>query len=99
MIHLETAPRGCTGDEGGPLEAGLQEQASNHLKLLWSKARVVSVKEKSRLRLWQVRIREMSASESLMRRRNELDGVKTGGFQDARISLGATCLLPGRRPA
>ncbi len=31
-----------------PLEAGLQEQASNHLKLLWSKAMVVSVKEKSR---------------------------------------------------
>ncbi len=30
-----------------PLEAGLQEQASNHLKLLWSKAMVVSVKEKS----------------------------------------------------
>ena len=28
------------------LEAGLQEQASNHLKLLWSKAMVVSVKEK-----------------------------------------------------
>jgi len=29
----------------------LQEQASNHLKLLWSKAMVVSVKEKSRLRI------------------------------------------------
>jgi len=33
------------------LEVGLQEQASNHLKLLWSKAMVVSVKEKSRLRI------------------------------------------------
>jgi len=42
-----SAPRGCTGDEGRPLEAGLQEQASNHLKPLWSKAMVVSVKEKS----------------------------------------------------
>ena len=31
-----------------PLGAGLQEQASNHLKLLWSKAMVVSVEEKSR---------------------------------------------------
>jgi len=42
----------CTGDEGlWPLEAGLQEQASNHLKLLWSKATVVSVKEKSRHRI------------------------------------------------
>ena len=35
----------------GPFEAGLQGQASNHLKLLWSKATVVSVKEKSRLRI------------------------------------------------
>jgi hypothetical protein len=34
-----------------PLEAGLQEQASNHLKLLWSKATVVSVEEKSRQRI------------------------------------------------
>jgi hypothetical protein len=44
---LESAPRGCTRDEGRSLGAGLQEQASNHLKLLWSKARVVSVKEKA----------------------------------------------------
>lgn len=39
--------RNCERDEGRPLEAGLQEQASNHLKLLWSRARVVSVKEKA----------------------------------------------------
>ena len=25
----------CTGDEGRSLEVGLQEQASNHLKLRW----------------------------------------------------------------
>jgi len=31
-----------------PLEAGFQEQAANRLKLLWSKAMVVSVKEKLR---------------------------------------------------
>ncbi len=35
------------GDGGRPLGAGLQEQASNHLKLLWSNVRVVSVKEKA----------------------------------------------------
>jgi RNA-directed DNA polymerase len=29
----DCAPRSCIRDEGGPLEAGLQEQASNHLKL------------------------------------------------------------------
>jgi hypothetical protein len=27
--------RNCTKDEGRPLGAGLQEQASNHLKLRW----------------------------------------------------------------
>jgi len=31
-----------------PLGAALQEEASNHLKLLWSKAMVVSVKEKAK---------------------------------------------------
>lgn len=38
----------CTEDEGRPLEAAIQVEASNHLKLLWSKAMVVSVKEKAR---------------------------------------------------
>ena len=37
------APRSCAEDEGGPLGVGLQELISNHLKLLWSKAMVVSV--------------------------------------------------------
>ena len=36
----------CTGDEGRPLEAALQEEASNHLKLQRLRADVVSVKEK-----------------------------------------------------
>ena len=45
--HLRSAPRSRAEDEGGPLGAGLQEQPSNHLKLLWSKAMVVSVGEKS----------------------------------------------------
>jgi len=45
------AARNCAKDEGGPLGVGLQEQASNHLKLLWSKAMVVSVEEKSRQRI------------------------------------------------
>ena len=54
----------------------MQEQASNHLNLLLSKAMVVSVKEKSRLRLWQVRIREMSVSERSSRQGCESDGVE-----------------------
>ena len=46
--HLHSVPRSLAEDEGRPLGAGLQEQASNHLKLLWPKAMVVSVEEKSR---------------------------------------------------
>jgi hypothetical protein len=32
----------CLTDEGGSLGTGLQEQVSNHLRRLWSKAMVVS---------------------------------------------------------
>jgi hypothetical protein len=39
-------PRGCTGDEGRPLGAGLQELASNRLKLHGLRALVVSVEGK-----------------------------------------------------
>lgn len=38
----------CMEDEGRPLETAMQVEVSNHLKLLWSKAMVVSVKEKAR---------------------------------------------------
>ena len=40
--------RNCARDEGRPLEAGLQGQASNHRECDWSKAMVVSVTEKAR---------------------------------------------------
>ena len=42
-----TGMRCCTRDEGRSLETGLQEQVSNHRKLRWSRARVVSVTEKA----------------------------------------------------
>ena len=32
----------CRGDEGGPLEVGVQKLASNQAALLWSKVMVVS---------------------------------------------------------
>ena len=38
----------CTKDEGRPLGAALQEEAPNRLKLRWSRAMVVSVKEKAK---------------------------------------------------
>ena len=41
-----SAPRGCTRDEGRPLEVGLQEQTSNRLKLQGLRALVVSVEGK-----------------------------------------------------
>ena len=46
-LSCEFAPC-CIRDEGRPLEAAIQVEASNHLKLLWTKAMVVSVKEKAR---------------------------------------------------
>ena len=45
-----------------PLAAGLQDQAANRLELLWSRARVVSVKEKAR-KTCQVRVGKTNASE------------------------------------
>jgi len=42
----DRAVRNCFTDEGRPLGAGLQEQAPNHLRRLWSKAMVVSTEGK-----------------------------------------------------
>ncbi len=44
---VQTAVRNCTRDEGGPFEFGDQEPIPSYRKLLWSKAMVVSVAEKS----------------------------------------------------
>ena len=44
---VQTAMRNCTRDEGRSFEFGNQVLISSHRKLLWSKAMVVSVAEKS----------------------------------------------------
>jgi len=44
---VHTAMRNCTRDEGRPFEVGNQVLISSHRKLLWSKATVVNVAEKS----------------------------------------------------
>ena len=44
---VQTALRNCTRDEGGPFGFGRQGLIPSHRKLLWSKAMVVSVAEKS----------------------------------------------------
>ncbi len=49
--HVFIQMPNCAKDEGCPLGVGLQEQAPNHLKLRWLRASVVSVKEKSWLRI------------------------------------------------
>ena len=80
-----------------PLAAGLQDQAANHLELPWSRARVVSVKEKAR-DTCQVRIGKTSASEPLMKRRKPKMMSKPGSSGCPGISAGETCLLPARHP-
>jgi hypothetical protein len=47
VTPVHTAIRNCTRDEGGPFEVGNQVLISSHRKLLWSKATVVNVAEKS----------------------------------------------------
>ena len=51
MCHERERPQGRVGrnylaDEGRPLGTGLQEQVPNHLRRLWSKARVVNAEGK-----------------------------------------------------
>ena len=47
VLPVHTAVRNCTRDEGGPFEVGNQVLTSSRRKLLWSKATVVNVAEKS----------------------------------------------------
>jgi hypothetical protein len=77
--------RNCTKDEGGPLGAGLQEQASNHLKLLWPKVMVVSVEEKA----WQ---KTVSGEDQKDERKRTIDEVSK--YQRRRQNWGA-CRSPG----
>jgi hypothetical protein len=63
----------------------LQEQASKHLKLLWSKAMVVSVEEKVPPDGISCESERRAQANHPMRCRNIRDGVKTGvlaGLQD-----------------
>lgn len=85
-------------DEGRPLGAGLQGQAPNHLKLLWSKARVVSVKGKGAGEPRQVWIRKTNEIEPLMTYRKHRDDVKTREGLSPGMNPRETCLLLGWRP-
>ena len=83
------APRGCTRDEGRPLGVGLQEQASNRLKLHGSRALVVSVEGKDMAMTMSGEVqgdeRKQTADEVS---KTSKDDVETGGVHYSRISPG-----------
>jgi len=76
---LSNSPKLClTEDEGRPLGAAIQVEASNHRKLLWTKAMVVSVTEKARLDLVRYVPMETNTSEPLITCRKRRNVIKTG---------------------
>ena len=76
---VQTAMRNCTRDEGRPFEAGSQVLASNHCKLLSSKAMVVSVAANVGRISRRVRLREASASEPPMNCRKRIRRCQNRG--------------------
>jgi hypothetical protein len=64
-------------DEGGPLETGLQERVSNHLRRLWLSAMVVSAEGKGSARPGQVSGKKRTERKPLLKCRNLFDDVKT----------------------
>ena len=70
--------RNCIKDGGRPSEAALQEEASNHSKLLWSKVMVVSVREKVSYKASGTNQGD-EAIEPLLKCRKRIDGIKTEG--------------------
>lgn len=58
-------------DEGRPLGTVIQVIVSDHLKVLLSKAMVLSVKEKAKRLLCQISVMEMNESELLMTLRKD----------------------------
>jgi hypothetical protein len=85
---LEKEVWSCTGDEGRPLEAGIQVQVSNHRKLLSLRAMVVSVAAKVGTTSRLVRSGEASESKPSMTCRKGSDDVETGGGPISRDKLG-----------
>ena len=96
--HSKTV-RNCTKDEGRPFGAALQGEAPNHLKLLGSKAPVVSGEEKAHT-MCQVETRKMSESEPRATRRNFARmASKPGLHAGPGMSSEDSCLPAERCPA
>ncbi len=80
VTPVQTALRNCTRDEGGPFGFGDQKLIPSDRKLLWSKAMVVSVAEKSGRWSRQARLREASVSEPLLMCRKLLRRCQNRGL-------------------
>jgi hypothetical protein len=86
-------------DGGRPAEAALQEEASNHSKLLWSKAKVVSVREKVSCKISGENQGD-EAIEPLLKCRKRIDEIKTEGWSLTRDKFdGSLLILVKRSPA
>lgn len=70
--------RNCTRDGSRPSEAALQGEASNYSKLRWSKAKVVSVREKVSYKT-SCKDQGDEAIEPLLTCRKRKDEIKTEG--------------------
>ena len=68
-----------TGDEDGLFEAALQEEASNHSKLRWLRAKVVSVREKVSYKT-SGESQGDEVIEPLLKCRKRIDEIKTEGM-------------------
>lgn len=66
-------------DEGRPLGVGLQEQAPNHLRRLWSKATVVNAEGKGSDLPGQVTGKKRTAKEPLRKCRKYIDDGQNRG--------------------
>lgn len=67
-------------DDGGrPTETAMQVEVSNHPEVLWTKTRVLSVREKAvtNSQVWTVEMNE--AVNHLRKCRKRRDSIKTGG--------------------
>jgi hypothetical protein len=96
---VQTALRNYTGDEGRSFEFDNQVLISSHRKLLWSKARVVNVAEKSGrdpVRHGRERRAQANHCRSV---ESCLDDVRTEGWPDLRDQLGRCLRRPKRHPA
>ena len=91
--------RNCVEDGSWPPGAGLQGLASNHPRLLRLRDVVVSAGGKGGGLRRQVSDEKMSASEPSMTHRNGSRRCQNGhGDNDARKSVGDTCLRSTRQP-